>query len=219
MHFPEGFMLGLSTGTVCLAYCGPVLMPYLLGEGKSVAANFQSVSVFLAGRLFAYLIIGLITGWIGEQVQPVTGNVVFFGAVFMALSVLMIGYGFYRFRDICLGHSNTRLPRGFVRNWPALLPFTGGFATGMNLCPPFLLAVTGSLAGNSMRNSVLFFILFFAGTAIYFLPLPFLGFFRRKQVLRVIGKFAAIIAGIFYLYKGSLMLYAGLGHTVNNPIL
>jgi sulfite exporter TauE/SafE len=219
MHFPEGFILGLSTGTVCLAYCGPVLMPYLLGEGKTVASNFQSVSVFLAGRLFAYLIIGLIAGWIGEQVQPVTGNMVFFGAVYIALAVLMIGYGFYRFRDICLGQANTRLSGGFVRNWPGLLPFTGGFATGLNLCPPLLLAVTGSLAGKSIRNSVLFFILFFAGTAVYFLPFPLLGLFRRKQVLRVIGKFAAIIAGIFYLYKGSLMLYAGLGHSVNNPIL
>ncbi len=219
MHFPEGFILGLSTGTVCLAYCGPVLMPYLLGEGNTVSGNYRSVFVFLAGRLSAYMIIGLITGWVGERLQPAAGNLVFFGAVYITLATLMITYGFYRFRDLCLGHANTRIQTGHVRFWPGLLPFTGGFVTGLNLCPPFLLAVTGSIAGNSMRNSVFFFLLFFAGTAIYFLPLPLLGFFRRKQVLRAIGKFAAIIAGLFYLYKGGLMLFAGLDHSLHNPML
>jgi hypothetical protein len=36
--------------------------------------------------------------------------------------------------------------------------------------------------------------------------MPFLGFFRRKQVLQVIGKFAAILAGLLYLYKGIFSL-------------
>jgi sulfite exporter TauE/SafE len=219
MFLPEGFILGLSTGTVCLAYCGPVLMPYLLGEGQTVANNFISVSVFLAGRLCAYLITGLITGWVGELLQPSSGNIIFFGSVYIALAALMIAYGFYRFREICLGHTHARISGGMARKWPGLLPFSGGFVTGMNLCPPFLLAVAGSLAGQSIRSAVLFFLLFFAGTAVYFLPLPLLGFFRRKQVLQAIGKFAAIIAGLFYLYKGSLMLVAGLGHPLNNRIL
>jgi hypothetical protein len=60
---------------------------------------------------------------------------------------------------------------------------------------------TGSIAGG-----LWFFFLFFLGTTLYFIPLPFIGFFRRQQVLRVIGKFAAIIAGTLYLYKGIVLL-------------
>ncbi len=37
--FPEGFILGLSTGAVCVAYCGPVLLPFILGEGTTILQN------------------------------------------------------------------------------------------------------------------------------------------------------------------------------------
>lgn len=210
MHFPEGFLLGLSTGAVCLAYCGPVLMPYLLGEGTNVRNNVISVSLFMGGRLLAYILVGFAAGWVGTVLmQPSRGKMVFFGIIYMALAILMIAYGFHRFREICLGHAKGGLKSGFLENWPILLPVSGGFITGLNLCPPFLLAIAGSVEENSVRGSILFFILFFLGTAIYFIPLPFIGFFRRQQVLRTIGKFASILAGIFYFYKGTLILIAG----------
>ena len=34
MIFIEGIALGLSTGVMCLATCGPVLIPFLLSEGN-----------------------------------------------------------------------------------------------------------------------------------------------------------------------------------------
>jgi hypothetical protein len=56
--FPEGFILGLSTGAVCVAYCGPVLLPFILGEGTTVIQNAKSVGLFLGGRLLAYILVG-----------------------------------------------------------------------------------------------------------------------------------------------------------------
>jgi len=79
--------------------------------------------------------------------------------------------------------------------------------TGMNICPPFLLAITGAVETGEITGSIAFFTMFFLGTGIYFIPLPFIGFFRRQQVLRIIGKFAAILAGILYIFKGVFMLY------------
>jgi hypothetical protein len=113
----------------------------------------------------------------------------------------MIAYGFHRFREICLGQKQQKLQQKLVR-WPATIPLTGGFVTGLNLCPPFLLAITGAVETHQLYGSLLFFIMFFLGTSVYFIPMPFLGFFKRKQVLQVIGKFAAILAGLLYLYKG-----------------
>jgi sulfite exporter TauE/SafE len=207
MQYSSGFVLGLSTGVVCLAYCGPVLIPFLMGEGKGVYKNIGSVSLFLLGRLAAYLFVGILAGMIGHVIlQPSASKTVFIGFLYIILSLLMIVYGFHRFREICLGRSNLMVKKSYARRWPSLLPFTGGFATGLNLCPPFLLAITGAMETGKIAGSVLFFFLFFLGTSVYFIPLPFIGFFRKQHVMRIIGKFAAILAGIFYLYKGIIML-------------
>jgi sulfite exporter TauE/SafE len=207
MNFPEGFMLGLSTGTVCLAYCGPVLIPYLMGEGNTVKQNTWSVGLFLAGRLVAYLVVGLFSGILGALLSHSSpGRTAIFGIIYCSLALFLIAYGFYRFKEVCLGLKQENLNKLFFYRWPLLLPFTGGFATGMNLCPPFLLAVTGAMEGNRILSGLLFFVMFFLGTSVYFIPLPLIGFFRRRHVLRIIGKFAAILTGFFYLYKGLVMV-------------
>jgi sulfite exporter TauE/SafE len=200
--FPEGFILGLSTGAVCLAYCGPVLLPFILGEGTTVMQNAKSVGLFLGGRLAAYILVGFFSGLLGlALVQNSLQNRFVFGIIYTLLALFMIAYGFHRFREICLGQKQQKLQQKLVR-WSAAIPVAGGFVTGMNLCPPFLLAITGAVETHRVAGSILFFIMFFLGTSIYFIPMPFLGFFRRKQVLQIIGKFAAILAGLLYLYKG-----------------
>jgi sulfite exporter TauE/SafE len=206
MNITEGFLLGLSTGVVCLAYCGPVLIPFLMGEANTLRNNSMTVALFLAGRLVAYSLVGLISGFAGSRwMQPSQGQTFFFGVVYIMLALLMVAYGFYRFNEICLG--KTRIAgKEYFKRWPWLVPVAGGFATGINLCPPFLLAITGALQSGAVLNSFLYFVFFFLGTSLYFVPLPFIGFFRRQQVLRIVGKFAAILAGIIYLYKGIIIL-------------
>jgi sulfite exporter TauE/SafE len=204
--FPEGFILGLSTGAVCLAYCGPVLLPFIMGEGTTVKQNTKSVGLFLGGRLVAYILIGFFSGLLGVTlVQHSLRSNLVFGIIYTFLALSMIAYGFYRFREICLGQKQQKLQQKFGR-WPLVVPLAGGFFTGLNLCPPFLLAITGAVETHRVSASLLFFIMFFLGTSIYFIPMPFLGFFKRKQILQVIGKFAAILAGLLYLYKGVISM-------------
>jgi hypothetical protein len=104
------------------------------------------------------------------------------------------------------GPKQEQITKLYARRWPYLVPAIGGFATGLNVCPPFLLAITGATESGKVLASISFFIMFFAGTAVYFLPLPFIGFFRKQQVLKAVGKFAAILAGLIYFYKGIIML-------------
>ena len=49
----QGFLLGLANGTTCLAFCAPVLVPFLLEEGKNVRQNLMTLFKFLGGRLWA----------------------------------------------------------------------------------------------------------------------------------------------------------------------
>jgi hypothetical protein len=55
MVLTQGFLLGLANRGVCLAYCAPVLVPYLLGEGGTLRRGAVSVGGFLGGRLVGYL--------------------------------------------------------------------------------------------------------------------------------------------------------------------
>jgi sulfite exporter TauE/SafE len=207
MDFPEGIILGLGTGTICLAYCGPVLIPYLFGENRNIPTNFYYVFLFLTGRLAAYIAVGFIAGTAGTLfLQPSGLKILFIGISYIVLSVLLIIYGFYQFKEVCLGKTQTKFALKYAKNRPFLVPIIGGILTGVNICPPFILAITKAAAAHNIGDSILFFLLFFLGTSVYFIPLPFIGIFKRQQVLRIIGKFASILAGLLYLYKGVLMI-------------
>jgi sulfite exporter TauE/SafE len=91
-------------------------------------------------------------------------------------------------------------------DWPHLLPAFGGFTSGLNLCPPFILAITQASLTRSVSGSIYFFIAFFIGTSVYFIPMPFIAVFRKKQDFQLIGKFAAGIVGAIYLYKGIMLV-------------
>jgi sulfite exporter TauE/SafE len=203
----QGFILGLSTGVVCVAYCGPVLIPYLMSESGGLKKSYLLVAVFLTGRLTAYLLTAVLAGIIGQAVTQQSDNRTFFmGIAYMLLSLMLIAYGLYRFKEICLGHTVAKIREGKTGADRLLIPFTGGFLTGINICPPFLLAIAGAIDSGTIAGSVLFFLAFFAGTSIFFLPMPVAGMFKRQHVLRIIGKFAAILAGFLYFYKGLILL-------------
>lgn len=207
MHSSEGFILGLSTGAVCIAYCGPVLVPYLMGEGSSILKSTWYLGLFLAGRLLAYLLVGFLAGVLGAAFLQHSGfKPAVMGIINMALAVMLILYGFYRFREICLGKSQQQIEKLMGVRWPYLVPFAGGAITGINICPPFLLVFAQAASSHQVAGSVLYFFMFFLGTSVYFIPFPLIGFFRRQQVLRIIGKFTAIFAGLYFFYQGLIML-------------
>ena len=64
----EGFFLGLANGTVCVAYCAPVLVPYMLGKGENTIENYNTLVKFLLGRLLGYMLFALL-GWVTNEIQ------------------------------------------------------------------------------------------------------------------------------------------------------
>ena len=57
----EAILLGLSTGTYCAMYCGPVLIPFLCGsENSGYKRNAGLVGTFLISRLIMYFVLGAI---------------------------------------------------------------------------------------------------------------------------------------------------------------
>ena len=207
----QGFLLGLSSGAVCLAYCAPLLVPYIMGEGQSIRRNGFLLARFLSGRLLGYLMTGLLAGISGFLIAaqtPFRGLI--FGGAYMVLAILLIIYGFADIRTICFAERSNDFIKRAAARFPSLLPLLFGLFTGLALCPPFMLAIVNAAETASIGGSILFFLMFFLGTTIYFIPLPFIGAFRRSRVLQTVGKFAAGIVGLYYFYLGLIMFHGGI---------
>ncbi len=211
----QGFLLGLANGVTCLAYCAPVLIPLMLGEGQKTRQNWGMLGKFLGGRLAGYLLFGLLAWLLSQAILGASAyrNLIL-GAAYVALAVLLAAYGFSNARAMgpasaaCAG--SLKGARKFLRQWPALLPLGLGFLTGLNLCPPFLLAFTSAAGTGSLGASLIFFLTFFVGTSLYFLPMALVGLMSRMNALRTVGKLAAVLMAFYYAYSGILYLAGGI---------
>jgi len=201
----QPFLLGLASGATCLAYCAPVLVPLMLGEARGVRRSLLLLAQFLGGRLAGYLLFGFAAWATGRLAPPGTAHRgLAFGIAYAALALLLLAYGVFRSPTVCAGEP--RGVRALLRRWPAALPAGLGFLTGVNLCPPFLLAFAGAADSTSVWGSLLFFALFFAGTSVFMVPLSLAGGLRRFHAVRIVGRLAAVCVGLYYLYVGVLLI-------------
>jgi hypothetical protein len=215
----EGFLLGLSTCTVCLATCAPVMVPFFLAEGRPLGSGFWALLQFLGGRLIGYGVFAVLAWGLGQALGELpAGRGLLLGAATVLLSAVLIIYGFgvlplRPLRHDCPAEPAAGWRERVQKRWPFLLPVLLGFLTGLNLCPPFLLALTRAAGGEhppGLAASLLFFLAFFLGTSVCFVPMPLLGTFRRLQVLKILGRLAAGLVGIYLLVSGGISMLAAL---------
>ncbi|MBP2645118.1 MAG: hypothetical protein H6Q75_558 [Firmicutes bacterium] len=203
----QGFFLGLSTGAVCLAYCAPALVPYLLGEGKGIRSTSLLCASFLGGRLLGYLMFGIVAWGLNRMiVSQIALKDGFIGVVYLVLAVTMAWYGLINTHTSCAGRSIGGLSARLIGKRPQAIALSLGVLTGLNLCPPFLLALTNASEFNQLSQSMLFFFEFFLGTSLYFLPVPLVGTVNNRPAFRVVGKLAAVVMAVYYLYTGLIMV-------------
>src|SRR5512141_2700431 len=101
----QGFLLGLANGGACLTSCAPVLLPYIVGEGRSVRLNTFPVISFLGGRLAGYLAFAVFAWEAGTWIRSDPWSRLIFGAVYGVLAVVMILYGFSFRKSRCAAGS------------------------------------------------------------------------------------------------------------------
>lgn len=209
----QAFLLGLSNGGVCLAYCAPVLVPCLMGSpgSRGIASDSMVVFRFLMGRLLGYLLFGVAAWALGRSLPHTSGSgELFVGVIYLVLSILLILYGFLDIKPSCdrLG-LGARAVKITARS-PLLVPGAAGLATGLNFCPPFLIALVGGAQTGTLQGSLTFFFSFFLGTAVFFLPAPLLGLLRTFPAVKTVGKMAIGLVGLYYCYSGIIMVLGGI---------
>jgi sulfite exporter TauE/SafE len=198
----SGFLLGLSTGPVCMATCLPIVFPFAVSEdgGTSAVKRWFFLARFLAGRLAAYAATGLVSGLIASRLG-LTGSKTGIYA-WMILSLLLIAYGFgagIRHAGFCMYVTRSVAAPSF--------PYILGFLTGLSVCPPFLLALSYVVEQSvNVMFAVVFFFSFFCATSLYVLPIGLLGHLPRQDLMRTAGRLAAVVTGFFSLWQAVVSL-------------
>jgi sulfite exporter TauE/SafE len=189
----RALLLGLAAGPVCAAFCLPALAPLLISAPTpSVKGSAAKILPFALGRLAGYLAFGLVLGLLG-----IRGRYPHFSAAYVVLGALMVLYGLVQSFPHW-GLCRLLIPR-LESAWYLLLL---GLTTGLNLCPPFLLAAVAAAELGQPLAGVVFFAVFFVGTSVWLLPLLFTGLLAKFRPVRLAGRILAVIAGLWFIWLG-----------------
>lgn len=210
----EAILLGLSTGTYCTMYCGPVLIPFLCGrEDLRYKKNAGLVGTFLGARLVMYFILGAIFAALGlivnEFFDPVLSHrLSLLAYIFCGISLLFNSLG-VKFPWGC-GEKNgckvSKLKR-IGNDW--ITAIVTGLAVGLHICPPLWTAIIRSIFGGNGIPGLFYFIFFYIGTLPFFIPLlgiPFVT--KRLPVIRRISRVTQFLMSIYFLvFLGAIPLF------------
>ncbi|MBN1648221.1 MAG: sulfite exporter TauE/SafE family protein [Spirochaetales bacterium] len=195
----DGFILGLSTGMYCISSCAPVAFPFLLAqENGSARQNSLLVALFMAGRLVAYIVTGSLLGALGAYAAGYLDpglTASFRRFSFLAAGLLMVLAG------LLINFPAMKLCRVYGKIYrPGMNALAFGLLTGFSLCPPFFAAATRVFGQQSGLEGALYFLFFFLGTSVYFLPLFGISFFRKhRQIIQLVSRTALLLAGFYYV--------------------
>ncbi len=195
-RIPEAFILGLSMGPACLGYCAPVCIPLLACQKRPWKDSARVLGLFLLGRLAGYSVVGAVAGAMGtllfRNLSPTVWGAV---RILMGLALLL-------FSLVVEAPRQRWFPRLGGRKGSLGFAACMGLLTGLNLCPPFGAAVAGAAASASVRDGLVYFWAFFAGTAVYFGPVLFINPLSRKDAFRHVARICLFLTGIWLAAEG-----------------
>jgi hypothetical protein len=202
----DSFILGLSSGSACLVTCGIVMFPYILAGQAGVGKIALDLSVFLITRLVIYSGLAVLSWYFGQAffTSWIVRTFVT-GSLYIVFAVILIWY--------CISRNKTRdCPAKIVTTVDnkRLIPVLLGVVNSLGFCPALLLIITKGATQGTLLQSYVAFLAFFAGSSIWFLPVPFAGKMKKKQVIRTIGIFATGLAGIIFIIKGLVLIIGGI---------
>jgi len=205
----EALVLGLATGPVCLATCGPVVAPWMMVQPRGVRLHSRQLLLFLAARLAGYMVFAAAVWLVGSSIPRAwNGRTWLMGGIQLLLAAGLVVYAVGWPHRRCAG---AKAASELVRIGETPRPMRSGalalgFLTGINLCPPFLVAGLRAAELEHLSAALLFFICFFAGTAVWFLPFLSMGFVRRTPAVVTVARMVAIMLACWYGLSGVSIL-------------
>ena len=202
----ESLILGLSSGSACLATCGMVMFPYLMSGSAGVKRIASDLTLFLVTRFLVYFMLATLSWSFGKALfsNLVVRNILP-GILYIVFAVMLVWYSISKKR-------NRDCPAKIVQtvNNRKLVPILLGLVNSLGFCPALFLILTKGAAEKTLVHSYISFLAFFIGSSIWFIPLPLAGKIQKKEVLTTIGILSTGLAGVIFMIKGLTNLIGGI---------
>ncbi|MBN2543559.1 sulfite exporter TauE/SafE family protein [bacterium] len=208
-YFTEGWGLGFSLGVTCLATCGMIYLPYLISTKKHLISSFVVILKLSLGRFIGYLIFGAAAGYFGGYIPHDTRGIIT-DVIYVILGTFLIISAFRKEKDREKKCFTSRM-HNFTNSAIVL-----GLLSGVNFCPPFMLALSRAFDIGGTISGMALFTGFFFGTIIYIIPLGFTGLASKVNILRTIARIASVLVGLWFIIYGisGFILYTQTPKTV-----
>jgi len=202
----DSFILGISSGSACLATCGMVMFPYLMAGSAGVKRIAADLTLFLFTRLAAYFILATLSWYFGQAIfsNLIVRNVVP-GVLYIVFATMLVWYSISN-------NSKKECPVKIVMTVEKrrLVPIILGVVNSFAFCPALFIILTKGATQGTLAQSYIAFLAFFIGSSIWFLPLPLAGKMKRNEILKTIGVLATGLAGIIFMIKGLTNIIGGI---------
>lgn len=183
-----------------------IMLPYIMAGSAGFKRITIDLSVFLLTRLTVYFILATVTWYFGQALfSSIFLRNYLPGVFYIVFAVLLIWYS--------IGKNRRKdCPAAIVSSVEnhKLVPLLLGIVNSIGFCPALLLIITKSATQGTLTGSYLAFLAFFAGSSLWFLPLPFTGAIKKRKVLETIGVLATGLAGTIFIIKGITIIIGGI---------
>jgi uncharacterized protein len=205
--------LGLLGSFHCAGMCGPLAL-MLPTDDSSNASILKTRILYNAGRVFSYISIGLIFGFLGLAIalQGFQKELsVFTGAIILISIVLSSGKNnklkSLNFTSFYSNAIRKTLKKLFSKKSPISLFFIG-VLNGFLPCGFVYLAVAGAASTGSVKNGMMYMLLFGLGTFPMMMTISiaanYLGV-KFSRLSRTISPIIGIALAFFLIYRGTDM--------------
>jgi len=209
--FEIGFLMGLLGSVHCIGMCGPLVMALPISQ-KSTFQKFLALTLYHAGKMVSYGILGLLFGLFGSQF-PVFG---FQRNISIVIGVTMLLYVLYVFvlkpKHFQLGIFNNyynqivKLLSRLFKSKSGISFLFIGLLNGLLPCGMIYLALSSSMATQNIWYGGLLMVFFGLGTMPALLMVAiggqYMGFSFRKKLQSLLP--------VFILGMGVLLILRGL---------
>ena len=204
-YFIEGLLLGLSLGVTCAVTCGPVILPFVLRADRGLRSSLKIFLELFTGRALAYGAVGAAAGALGGMIPQNTRSLIS-SVAFLVLGLILIYIGIRKEATPAIHF------KGFLSKYIAR-PFVVGVLTGLELCPPFMLAIARAASIGGALGGMMLFMGFLIGTNVFIVPFAFFGVVAGKRGFVIAASIIAIIVGSWFALQGAsgLILYSSRG--------